>query len=104
MNNTLQVIFDTGGGITVQTDSYVHYYDNPAFAADDVRFILNDHSTVDWAGNNPDERIDNPHPSDKVYSADDLRAEQHSTEPVGDKYKGHAERAFIIYLTGREAE
>lgn len=52
------VIFDNGGGITLQSDGYVHYYDDPAQAATDVTAILADNSTDDWEGHDPESRID----------------------------------------------
>lgn len=53
------VIFDNGGGISLQTNRYYHYYQDPAQAADDVKLLLSGecvNPAGEWEGNAPDER------------------------------------------------
>ena len=45
-----ELVFDNGGGVTLQTPRYSHYYDDPAQVADDVRAYLATESTADWDG------------------------------------------------------
>jgi hypothetical protein len=52
-----EVIFDNGGGITLQTDDYCHYYDNIEQAAGDVHALLSGAATKKWDGNNAEERL-----------------------------------------------
>lgn len=54
------VIFDNGGGITLQTDNneYVHTYDDAEQAAQDVSLLLAGSNTDDWEGHNPDDAAD----------------------------------------------
>ena len=56
----IDVIMDNGGGITIQTDSYTHYYDDPAQAAEDYKQIIagTDPVADGWDGNNPDGRME----------------------------------------------
>ena len=52
------IIFDNGGGITIQTDDYCHHYTSPNQAADDINTILtSNHYTEQWDGNEPEHRI-----------------------------------------------
>lgn len=48
------VIFDNGGGTTLQTATYCHYYDNPRSAAADVMAILEGDDPRGWDGNRPE--------------------------------------------------
>jgi hypothetical protein len=54
----IEVIFDNGGGINVQTDTYTHNYDDAAQAATDVKAILDGESTSGWDGNDREMWID----------------------------------------------
>ena len=49
-----RVIFDNGGGITVQFYGWAHYYDNEAQAAHDVVEWIKTHDTSDWDGHEDD--------------------------------------------------
>jgi hypothetical protein len=53
---TINVILDNGGGVTIQTDKYAHYYTNPAQAAHDYNLLLGGSDTGEWDGNEPDIR------------------------------------------------
>lgn len=54
----VELIFDNGGGITLQTDSFVHSYDDAQQVARDALAILNGDDTSLWEGNEPECRID----------------------------------------------
>jgi len=50
----LDVVFDNGGGITVQARGFVHYYYDPKQAATDVKAILaEDYDPSGWEGDEP---------------------------------------------------
>lgn len=53
-----ELIFDNGGGVQLQTAGYVHSYDEGAQCARDVRDLLEDNSTDDWEGNQPEARLE----------------------------------------------
>lgn len=53
----IEIIFDNGGGITIQTDEFVHNYDDAADAARDVRGLIQGANPNDWDGNEPECRI-----------------------------------------------
>ena len=49
--DNLDVVFDDGGGITVQARGFVHSYDDPKQAANDVKTILaTDYDPSQWDG------------------------------------------------------
>lgn len=53
--NDLDVVFDNGGGITVQARGFVHSYDDPEQAATDVKGILApDYDPASWEGDAPE--------------------------------------------------
>lgn len=61
MKNTqlkFDVIFDNGGGITFQTESFCHFYYDPTDAATDVHAFMADGSTDGWDGNEPESRLE----------------------------------------------
>ncbi|MBY0419377.1 MAG: hypothetical protein K2W88_15105 [Pararheinheimera sp.] len=63
-----EIIFDNGGGITLQTPEYVHYFGGmggAGEAAQCVSLLLDGGSTADWDNNEPECRI--------VYEADVAR-------------------------------
>lgn len=45
-----RVIFDNGGGITVQLHGWAHYYQDPTQAAQDIAEWLKNHDTIGWEG------------------------------------------------------
>lgn len=57
INNVFfSVIFDNGGGVTLQTDDgFVHSYDDARHAAADVKILLDGGNTSIWDGNEIDE-------------------------------------------------
>ncbi len=59
MTKRFDVIFDNGGGTTLQVGKrgYVHAYDDPAQAAQDVKVLLDTGTTADWEGNQPECRM-----------------------------------------------
>jgi len=50
---SFDLIFDNGGGITIQTSDYAHTYDSPRQAAEDMRAIMDgaDPERDGWEGN-----------------------------------------------------
>jgi len=61
MSNDFEIIFDNGGGTTIQTDGYCHFYVDPDHAATDLKeLILNNGDPVEdgWGGNEPEHRLE----------------------------------------------
>jgi hypothetical protein len=56
-----EIIFDNGGGTTLQCAKFTHCYDNPEQAAVDVRALLDGESTDGWDGNNEEDRMEYDH-------------------------------------------
>jgi hypothetical protein len=57
----IEIIFDNGGGITLQktdTPYYIHYYGNPAQLADDIRAIIAGNGPEEWDGNQYEELME----------------------------------------------
>jgi len=51
-----EIIFDNGGGTTLQTDSgYRHHYGEASQAAEDVKILLAGGDTGNWDGNEADD-------------------------------------------------
>ena len=50
-NKNVKVIFDNGGGITLQLGNYGHYYDDAENAVNDYIEFLKNQDTSDWEGN-----------------------------------------------------
>jgi hypothetical protein len=102
----LEVIFDNGGGITVQSPAFTHYYDNAAQAAEDVRQLLAGADPSDWEGNDPQAAIaytedDWRNGGLRIYDVADLRDSMASRNPIGG---WHNEADFLAALTGREID
>ena len=68
-----ELLFDSGGGITLITSDYCHAYDRPDWAAESVVALLNGADPSGWDGNEPEFRRDR-HPEDDVMTADTARA------------------------------
>lgn len=49
-----QLIFDNGGGLTVQLPGYAHWYQNPAQAAEDIDYYIQHGNTDGWDGHDED--------------------------------------------------
>lgn len=64
MDNTkadFEVVFDGGGGITLQTENYVHHYHHDhceKHVAEDVKLIMEGADTNEWDGNTPEYRLE----------------------------------------------
>ena len=60
MSKKFFVIFDNGGGTTLQVGKrgFVHHYDDPTQAAQDVKALLDTDDTRHWEGNEPACRMD----------------------------------------------
>jgi hypothetical protein len=48
------IIFDNGGGITVQLPDFAHWYNDPTQAARDIADYLSDGTTDGWEGHEDD--------------------------------------------------
>jgi hypothetical protein len=48
---TLEVVFDNGGGITVQCDGFTGNFDDPKVAAENIKAILDGDNAADWDSN-----------------------------------------------------
>jgi len=56
-----EIIFDNGGGITLQTREYVHYFGamgGASEAAQCVSMLLDGVNTAEWEGNEPESRVE----------------------------------------------
>lgn len=64
MDNTkadFEVVFDGAGGITLQTENYVHHYHHDhceKHAAEDIKLIMEGADTSEWDGNTPECRVE----------------------------------------------
>jgi len=60
MATKFNVIFDNGGGTTLQVGKrgFVHNYDNARRCAEDVKVLLADGSTNGWEGDEPECRME----------------------------------------------
>ena len=52
------IIFDNGGGITVQLPDFAHWYNDPTQAARDIADYLSDGTTDGWEGHEDDAEDD----------------------------------------------
>lgn len=52
-----EIFFDNGGGATLQTQTYTHYYVDMVQLASDVKEIVSTGDTSDWDGNQPEQFI-----------------------------------------------
>lgn len=94
----IQILFDNGGGITIQTPDFCHYYGDPAQAAADARAIFAGDSTEEWDGNEPEGRMSDeqiaefakPGHDCVVWDVADLAA----INPLAE-INGHARREFV---------
>lgn len=104
MDHNIEVLFDDGGGITVQTDDFAHSYDDAKQAATDVKLLLDGDATSDWDGNDDSCRINWGHEDLgngglKVYDTADLKREIASKDPISVGW--HNMDDFLAALTGR---
>lgn len=51
--SSVEILFDNGGGVTLQTASYAHLYDEATDAARDYMVLVSGGNTADWEGNDP---------------------------------------------------
>jgi hypothetical protein len=54
MSNEPRIIFDNGGGITLQLPGFAHHYLSPEQCAEDLNVWIEDEDTSDWEGNEED--------------------------------------------------
>lgn len=54
---TVEILFDNGGGCTLQTATYAHMYDDIEQAAYDYMAIAEGNETTYWDGNESDARV-----------------------------------------------
>jgi hypothetical protein len=56
--STFDIIFDNGGGATLQTPDYCHFFSDSCDAAEPVSDLLEPGATPDyWDGNEPEHRV-----------------------------------------------
>ena len=55
---SFELIFGNGGGVTLQTEEYCHFYDYPERAAEDVKDLIEGSDTEDWEGNEEEARME----------------------------------------------
>lgn len=79
----IEIVFDNGGGVTLQTsDGYSHHYQDMQQAATDAMAFVDNGSTDGWDGNEPDARVE-PTADEisnggyRVYDQDDVRDYSH---------------------------
>lgn len=63
MNTQFDIIFDNGGGCTIQHPTYIHHYDNMGHAAHEVALLLGEVDPGDWEGHEPEHKIEYDHQS-----------------------------------------
>lgn len=51
-----EILFDNGGGATLITDTFCHYYDIAKDLAEDVAALMRGETTDEWEGDQPDFR------------------------------------------------
>ena len=54
---SVEILFDNGGGVTLQTESYAHYYHDAEQAAHDYKALAAGSNTADWDGNDSDAEV-----------------------------------------------
>ena len=101
MVRKLEIHFDNGGGILLQTPNYCHAYNTPAQLAEDVVAILNGSNPRNWDGNEPDYRQSEAHSETNVVSMRMIRNVLAGQLPPPDR--GHSESDFWAALLGVEA-
>src|SRR5438034_277710 len=103
--STLEVIFDNGGSVFVQTETYCHFYQDGKQAAEDVSAILSGDDPND-SENEPENRLEYTlltYDQQRLYThynLADLQKAMDSKEPI--KTPGFSEAAFLRELTGRK--
>lgn len=55
--SNVEILFDNGGSVTLQTETYAHLYDDAAVAANDYRVLVNGGDTAEWDGNDSDAQV-----------------------------------------------
>lgn len=55
-----RVVFDNGGGVTLQLRGWAHHYDDARWAAQDVAAWIKSHDTSDWEGHEPEALVCDP--------------------------------------------
>lgn len=98
------LFFDGGGNILLQSPRYVHSYDDPAQAADDVKAMLAGDNGDGWDGHEPECRmtvgVDGGNGC-HWYSRGAVLGLMAGGEPLNLYGAGRAERAFFTALTGK---
>lgn len=103
--NKFDIIFDNGGGITLQTDDdFTSYYNTHVNAAADVLQLLNGKDTSSWDGNDPSIRttFDLQTSESGGYNwlnQDDVKSIIDNPSLIDD-INGYAELDFFIHLKG----
>jgi len=97
---SLEVVFDDGGGITVQCRRYVHNYDDAQQAASDVSELLAGADPAGWDGNAPGHRIryTNEQIRNGAYLVLDSVQLREATKQQADDSSWHNVRDFLAAL------
>ena len=84
--------FDNGGGITLQSNTYCHHYNDPEQAATDVYCLLKGQNPASWDNNEPEHRTDN-------YDYDQSDIAEILSKPFNqDRHSGYAEESLFWNL------
>src|SRR6478609_5855193 len=105
-----RVVFDSGGGITLQLPGFAHFYSgNPQQAAEDFRAYSLTHSTAGWDGHEPESEELNPTPEEirnggyRVMELSDVIMAVHGEDEAGrSQYWGRAQLDFVNALRDME--
>jgi DNA-binding Xre family transcriptional regulator len=85
----VRVIFDNGGGVTLQLGKWAHYYDDPAQAARDYAEYFKDGTAAGWEGHEDEAAECDPTYDEirnggyRVYNAGEILDEIHSDDSTG---------------------
>jgi hypothetical protein len=93
-----RVIFDNGGGITLQLRGWAHYYQDESQAAEDVAVWLKSQDTSDWEGHEPEALACDPTGAEIRNGGYWIWTPVEDPIPSEDKLSGYAEREFFAAL------
>ena len=88
MTNFIYDFTDTG--VTIQTDTYCHYFDSAKSAADVAYSLLQGETTEDWDNNQVEHRVDEWHGDQ-----DDLKEIVENYDDHKDQYTAHFASVFF---------
>jgi hypothetical protein len=97
----IEIIFDNGGGITIQnTDDpyYIHYYDDATQAAQDIIDLNNGGDTAEWDGNEYEDYMSTQRQAAEEYGddPDDVPDDAALIDPSYDDIHNGGYRVFTL--------